>query len=106
MTEMDQSALTEIANIVINACLDDLAKGGRGELGSAPPAVVRGTLATILRGAQDQSADAVTIGLKLVFSLAEADIGAELLFIIAAERFADFWRAAVRDIRIPVPAHG
>lgn len=106
MTEIDQSALTEIANIVINACLDDLAKGNRGDISGTIPAPVRGTLAAILRGVHGQSVGAVILSLKLVFSLAPGEIAAELMFVTPAERFAEFWRAAVRDIRIPVPLHG
>lgn len=106
MTEIDQSALTEIANIVINACLDDLAKGGRADLGNTVPVVVRGSLATVLRSLREQSAEAVITSLKIAFSLSEGETVGELIFLTPAERFAEFWRAAVRDIRIPVPLHG
>ncbi len=106
MTEIDQSALAEIANIVINACLDDLAKGGRADLAGTVPVVVRGTLATILRSLHEQAAETVIISLKIAFSPAEGGAVGELIFVTPAERFAEFWRAAVRDIRIPVPLHG
>ena len=106
MTEIDQSALTEIANIVINACLDDLAKGNRGDIAASVPVPVRSTLAAVLRGLHGQSAGAVILNMKLLFCLAQSEIAAELMFVTPAERFAEFWRAAVRDIRIPVPLHG
>jgi chemotaxis protein CheY-P-specific phosphatase CheC len=105
MTEIDQSALTEIVNIVINACLHDLAKGCRGEVRSSVPAPVNGTLVTILRGGADVSADTMSLCLNLTFRLAEDQISARLLLTPAAS-FAGFWQAAVRDVRIPMPVHG
>lgn len=106
MTEIDQSALTEIANIIINACLDDLAKGVRGDVTSGVPTALRGDRATILQGLQEPAAEAVTLAVQLALTLPQAEIKTELLFLTAAEGFAEFWRAAVRDIRIPVPLHG
>ena len=106
MTEIDQSALTEIANIVINACLDDLAKGCRGEVRSAAPMPVRGTLATVLRSGADVSVGTMVLCLKLIFKLPAHDIAGELLLLTQTDSFAGFWQAAVRDIRIPIPIHG
>lgn len=106
MTEIDQSALTEIANIVINACLDDLAKGCKGDVTSTAPIPIRGSLATILHQLQAQAVSTLTLSLKLAFSLPQGKVMAGLLFSTPAEGFAKFWRAAVRDIRIPVPLHG
>ena len=106
MTEIDQSALTEIANIVINACLDDLAKGCRGEVRSTVPAPVRGTLATVMRGGAELSAGAMLLCLNLAFRLPEDHVAAELILLTPADAFAGFWQAAVRDIRIPIPIHG
>jgi chemotaxis protein CheY-P-specific phosphatase CheC len=94
MTEMDSAALTEIANVIINLCVEALGASVGAEIGTAAPVPQRGILSTLLRPFDDADESAV-VTLRLRISTGQQEFAAELLFVIGQPLLDRFWNAAV-----------
>ncbi len=103
LTELEQEALLEVGNIILNACLGSLANQLDLPVESSLPSYVRGQGASILSvrdGGRELSAqDDLIMFLHVDFTLLAKDVHGYLAFvmdIISARHFVDAVRAYVR----------
>lgn len=103
LTELEQEALMEVGNIILNACLGSLANQLGLPVESSLPAYVRGRGAKILEaGAAKKAADneELVMFLHVDFSLMTKDVHGYLAFvmdIVSARHFVDAVRAYVTE---------
>ena len=93
MTELEQDALTEVGNIVLNATLGTLADLLQLRLTSSLPTFVRGSGEVILGldGGRGHEDDLITF-MKVDFALKESRLGGNVMFVLdvcSAKRFAE-----------------
>ncbi|CAA7616569.1 chemotaxis protein CheX [Magnetospirillum sp. UT-4] len=94
LTELEQEALMEVGNIILNACLGSLANQLGLKVESSLPACLRGRGAAILAGGADPAEELVMF-LHVDFRLLAKDISGYLAFVMdiaSAQQFV----AAVR----------
>jgi chemotaxis protein CheC len=96
LTELEQEALQEVGNIILNACLGSLANQLSLRVESSLPTYLRGPGSRILAsgGARDATVDqgGLAMFLHVDFALMNKDIDGYLAFIMdiaSAERFVD-----------------
>lgn len=82
LTEMAQEAMTEIGNVVLNACLCSLADMFDQQLTSAIPHFLEGNLDQIFGVQDDHSADQTVLLLKMEFSIDNKDIQGFVTFLM------------------------
>ncbi|MBI5165140.1 MAG: chemotaxis protein CheX [Magnetospirillum sp.] len=95
LTELEQEALLEVGNIILNACLASLASQLRLEVESSLPVYLRGRGARILADGAVPGAELVLF-LHVDFALVRNDTHGYLAFvmdIVAARHFLDAVRA-------------
>jgi chemotaxis protein CheC len=103
LTELEQEALLEVGNIILNACLGSLANQIGLPVESSLPTYVRGRGAKILEaGAAKKAADneELVMFLHVDFSLLTKDVNGYLAFvmdIVSARHFVEAVRAYVRE---------
>lgn len=103
LTELEQEALLEVGNIILNACLGSLANQIGLPVESSLPTYVRGRGAKILEvGAAKKAADneELVMFLHVDFSLLTKDVHGYLAFvmdIVSARHFVESVRAYVRE---------
>lgn len=90
MTDLEQDALTEVGNVVLNACLGSLAMQLGGRLTSALPDYRRGPAARLLAGGDTEPADAgagwgEALLVHLDVALGPQDIDGHLIVLLDAE---------------------
>lgn len=74
MTDLEQDALTEVGNVVLNACLSSLAGQFASRLTSALPHYIRGTVSRLFDGAAPaQRDDALFLHVEVAFQAKEID---------------------------------
>ncbi|CAA7624947.1 Chemotaxis protein, CheC family [Magnetospirillum sp. LM-5] len=103
LTELEQEALQEVGNIILNGCLGSLANQLNMRVESSLPTYLRGPGSRILAGggvggARDAATDSqgLAMFLHVDFALLNKDIDGYLAFIMdiaSAERFVDAVRA-------------
>ena len=89
LTELEQDALTEVANIILNCCLSSLANILAHEVSSELPIFITGSALDVLDGCFAQEHD-VVLFLRMDFALQTKDINGYVAFILelpAIERF-------------------
>ncbi len=93
MTELEQDALTEVGNIVLNATLGTLASLLELRLASSLPTFVRGSGDTILgRPADRGREDDLIMFMKVGFALKQSRLDGTVVFVLdvdSARRFAE-----------------
>lgn len=103
LTELEQEALLEVGNIILNACLGSLANQLQLPVESSLPAYVRGRGAKILEAGAAQRAavdEELVMFLHVDFSLLTKDVHGYLAFvmdIVSARHFVDAVRAYVAE---------
>lgn len=100
MTELEQEALTEVGNIVLNASLGTLANLLDLEIDSSLPVYLNGTGATILRDASGRyDEDDRTLLVEVDFDLRHSNISGYVLLmldVVSAQRFTELIDLYVR----------
>lgn len=89
LTELQQDALMEVGNIILNSCLGSLANLLTHELTSELPIIITGTTTEVLDACLAQNDDIVMF-LRMDFALHAKDISGYVAFILeipAIERF-------------------
>lgn len=103
LTELEQEALLEVGNIILNACLGSLANQLRMPVEGSLPVYVRGRGATILdqAGAKAQpDHEELVMFLHVDFSLLKKDVHGYLAFvmdIVSARHFVEAVQAYVAE---------
>lgn len=83
MTEMEQEALLEIGNIVLNACLGSIANMLQCEVSSSLPSLLRGTCEDIIGAPSRTPAEQeVVMFLRMDFALRQQSIYGCVMFVI------------------------
>ncbi|MGE5547380.1 MAG: chemotaxis protein CheX [Solirubrobacterales bacterium] len=98
LTELEQDALMEVGNIILNACLGSLSNQLGISIHSSLPAYVRGRGAKILDLGQSPDGEEVVMFLHVDFSLMRKDVHGYLAFVMdiaSATHFIDAVRAYV-----------
>lgn len=90
MTELEQEALLEVGNVVLNACLGSLAAQLEQRLESSLPIYVRGSGEKILLAGGGGLPDDLVMFLHLDFALDERQIYGYVAFIMDIESAASF----------------
>jgi len=101
LTDLEQEALLEIGNIILNACLGSLANQLGVTLESSLPSYVRGTAARILGATPAATGDELVLFLHVDFALMNRDISGYLVFfmdIVSARAFVEAVRNFVASI--------
>ena len=90
LTELEQDALTEVGNIILNACLSSLANILTEELTSDLPLFITGTANEILEASASPQKDEIVVFLRMDFALQSKNIYGYVAFILevpSVERF-------------------
>ncbi len=101
LTELEQEALLEVGNIILNACLGSLANQLHIPVQGSLPIYVRGRGAGILGGCvtkTDESQEELVMFLHVDFSLLRKDVHGYLAFVMdiaSARHFVDAVRSYV-----------
>ncbi|ADU67290.1 chemotaxis protein CheC [Desulfurispirillum indicum] len=94
MSEMEQEAMTEIGNIILNACISAIASLFRGEFTSSLPVFHAGSFSNILQldvtPSDGQHEDDVVLMLLIDFKLESKSIHGHVAFMLDAPSFDDF----------------
>ncbi|MGE5503821.1 MAG: chemotaxis protein CheC [Actinomycetota bacterium] len=96
LTELEQEALLEVGNIILNACIGSLANQLGTPVESSLPAYVRAKGAGILGAAAKGGDEELVMFLHVDFSLTRKDVHGYLAFIMDIDS-ANGFLAAVRD---------
>ena len=89
LIELEQDALTEVGNIILNACLSSLANILTTDLISDLPVFTTGTATEVLNADASQS-DEVVMFLRMEFSLQSKDIGGYVAFVLEISSIEQF----------------
>lgn len=94
LTEMEQEALAEVGNVLINCCLASFADAAQDEISSDLPEYAHGSLSDIVLNTTCAAGnESVTLFLRAQFSVAEKNIAGYVGFILdlaSLVRFAEF----------------
>ena len=99
LTDLEQEALLEIGNIVLNTCLGSLANQLGLTLESSLPSYVRGSPTRVLTSGRIKGDPELVLFLHVDFALLNRDIGGYVAFIMdiaSAQTFIDAVRTAFR----------
>jgi chemotaxis protein CheC len=80
VTELEQEALVEIGNIILNGCLSSIADSLVGEIETSIPVLLHANLATILP--QSAGAEPVLLVLTIDFTIRSRDIQGHIVFLM------------------------
>ncbi len=80
VTELEQEALVEIGNVILNGCLSSIADSLVGEIETSIPVLLHANLATILP--QSDNAEPVLLVLTIDFSIRSRDIQGHIIFLM------------------------
>ena len=81
LTEMEQEAMSEIGNIILNACVGTLANIFNTELQGSLPSYMVGSSSDIL-SADDKPADDIVLMLHIDFSMEKHEINGYVAFLL------------------------
>lgn len=82
LSEMEQEALVEVGNIILNACLAAIAEIVSGEIVNEIPEAVSGSIDDIIRNAGSDDSDEFVMKLHMHFNVAEVHIEGDIAFIM------------------------
>jgi len=91
LTEMEEEALAEVGNIILNACLSTVADLLRVELRAAVPVYRAGPLAGLLD--EELMGNQRVMALRIAFNLKSREIAGNVLFLQSIESSLAFQRA-------------
>lgn len=80
LSEMEEEAITEIGNIILNACISSLANVFQEHLISETPEYLHEELNELF--ADDENDDSFVLLLKMTFQIAEQDITGHVTFVM------------------------
>lgn len=89
MTEMQQEALCEIGNIVINACIGAIANALGNECAATLPRLYQGTIEQVL-GSAEHREDQLSLVIYIDFYVERHEIRGYLVFLLDSLSLADF----------------
>lgn len=90
LTELEQDALTEVGNIILNSCLGTLANILTEELSSELPIFISGTATEVLDGCVVQEDNEMIMFLRMDFALQQKDISGYVAFILEIPAIEQF----------------
>ncbi|BCG63655.1 MAG: chemotaxis protein CheC [Methyloprofundus sp.] len=79
LTELEQDAMTEIGNVILNACVSNMADLFEKTMIGEVPAFVKGSLGSVLSVEQDKG---IVLLLKMDFSIQEKNIHGYVTFLM------------------------
>jgi chemotaxis protein CheC len=79
LTELEQDAMTEIGNVILNACVSNMADLFEKTMIGEVPAFVKGSLESVLSVEQDKG---IVLLLKMDFSIQEKNIHGYVTFLM------------------------
>jgi chemotaxis protein CheC len=82
LTEMEEEALTEVGNIILNACLSNIANIVGSEISSDLPQPVKGHLSEIILSQCEEGSEDYLMQLHMEFSVKEVDIAGYIAFLM------------------------
>lgn len=82
LSEMEQEALVEVGNIILNACLAAIAEIVDGEIVNEIPEAVSGTIDDIIKNAASDDSEEFVMKLHMHFNVAEVHIEGDVAFIM------------------------
>lgn len=98
ITELEQDALAEIGNIIINSCMASLANLFGTEMIGSPPSVQSRSAATLL---DDRDADSVILVARISMNMAAHNLSGFVLFIMDVPSITSFMAQIRRLFRLP-----
>lgn len=90
LTELEQDALTEVGNIILNACLASLANILTTDLTSDLPIFIIGTATEVLEANTSRKEDEIVMFLRMDFALHTKDIDGYVAFILEVPSVKQF----------------
>lgn len=97
LTEMEQEAITEVGNVVLNACLCSIADILHKSIESHIPEFVRGALPSIL--VSDRT---IILFMRINFAIEQLAIQGYLSFVMDVDSIADFKRSIDQFAKLSV----
>ena len=88
VTELEQEALVEIGNIVLNGCLSSVADALVGEIETSIPVLMHADLSTIL--SQTVGIEPVLLVLTIDFTICSRDIQGHIVFLMDMQAASTF----------------
>lgn len=88
LTEMQQEALCEIGNIILNACVGAMANALGNECASSLPCLYRGSMEQVL-GIDDDGAEELSLVIFIDFLVEKHEIRGYLVFLLDSITVAD-----------------
>lgn len=82
LTEMEQEALVEVGNIILNACLSTLADMMGIEIVNHLPTAISGSFVEILATNGATDANDLVMYINMDFSITEVDIDGQMIFML------------------------
>ncbi|MDO8843447.1 MAG: chemotaxis protein CheX [Methylicorpusculum sp.] len=89
LTEMEQEAMTEIGNVILNGCLCSMADMFQKEMQGSIPEFVKGAFANILNKAGDKT-DACVLMLNMDFAIDQKSVQGYVSFMMDVESLETF----------------
>ncbi|MEN8200564.1 MAG: chemotaxis protein CheC [Thermodesulfobacteriota bacterium] len=90
LSEMEQDALVEVGNIILNACLSSIAHIVDEEMINEIPDLVRGDLKKIITGESPKEDEDYVLLLRMDFAVKEIDIGGYIAFLMDIQALDTF----------------
>ncbi|GGF15810.1 chemotaxis protein CheC [Aliidongia dinghuensis] len=90
VTELEQEALVEIGNVILNGCLSSIADALVGEIETSIPVLLHADLATILP--QAAGCEPVLLVLTIDFTIRSRDIQGHIVFLMDMQAAGIFQR--------------
>jgi chemotaxis protein CheC len=100
ITELEQDALAEIGNIIINSCMSSLANLFKTEMTGSLPRVQSRTVASLL---DDKDASDVILVARIGMSMAAHNLSGFVLFIMDVPSIENFMAQVSRLFHLPEP---
>ncbi len=100
LTELEEEALTEIGNVVLNGCLSGIANTLGEEITVAIPRILHGSAGQIFSAAAPES-DELVLLLNIRFSIRSRDVDGYITFILdirAAQRLKQLVAAYIQNL--------
>lgn len=82
LTEMEQEALTEVGNIILNACLSAVADIIGDEIENEIPELIKGTPTEVIMGASEGGDEDYVVQLQMQFQVHHVDIEGRIAFLM------------------------
>lgn len=90
LTEMEEEALIEVGNIILNACLSSIADIVGSEIHNQLPVLVNGDLNEIILGDTRSGSDDLVMNLRVEFSVDSIDIKGHIALVMDLDSLDKF----------------